>query len=382
MCCLYPVDIFRYQILQERTQGDFIFFNSLLTPGLFLSITIGTSDFLGKFLLLTNRPGFSFKIASSKNHQLFAASSMSMAGLLMQTITQNQFVKSEYSWNDSRQTGNGVEPLVFPSASLTQKMLLALAHPFYSLFFLAFYDYFFCKGKVDVALIGIIYGIIGSITEVIAYRFNSIRAWRPGPRAFSRFRPISMRALLRPHHPDSRLEIIPNLHQSLGDFFTPYLKSWPSSSGANDKCHHDRVPLPFLGVIVPNRFASYGDNLSRETKLSSHWSEPIWFWLCDILSSLDSALWAVCQSPTRNHRQPVFILLLWRGGRSKANIPSFLLPSLFWSSELVSSTFGLSLTRLPCPGSYVLKDCRLSQPSRLEFRPLVFKPDGKSLPDA
>ena len=64
-------------------------------------------------------------------------------------------------------------------------------------------------------LIGIIYsGIIGSVTEVIAYRFNlvqSMTAWTQG--SFSMIQNHQYEWLfLGPHHPDSRLEIIPNFY--------------------------------------------------------------------------------------------------------------------------------------------------------------------------
>ena len=111
---------------------------------------------------------------------------MSIAGLLMQTITQNQFAApSTVGTTEAAKLGMVLSLFVFPSASLTQKMLFAfISSIVFTLFFLAFMTIFTIKERWMLPLIGIIYsGIIGSVTEVIAYRFNlvqSMTAWTQG----------------------------------------------------------------------------------------------------------------------------------------------------------------------------------------------------------
>ncbi len=65
----------------------------------------------------------------------------------------------------------------------TKDALLLLAHPFIYPLLPSLYDYFFSvKERWMLSLIGIIYsGIIYSVTEVIAYRFNLVQtAWTQG----------------------------------------------------------------------------------------------------------------------------------------------------------------------------------------------------------
>ena len=71
----------------------------------------------------------------------------------MQTITQNQFAApSTVGTTEAAKLGMVLSLFVFPSASLTQKMLFAFGSSIlFTLFFPGLYDYFFCKGKVDVA---------------------------------------------------------------------------------------------------------------------------------------------------------------------------------------------------------------------------------------
>ena len=130
----------------------------------------------------------------------------------MQTITQNQFAApSTVGTTEAAKLGMVLSLFVFPSASLTQKMLFAFGSSIlFTLFFLAFMTIFSIKERWMLPLIGIIYsGIIGSITEVIAYRFNlvqSMTAWTQG--SFSMIQTHQYEW----HYPDSRLEIIPNLY--------------------------------------------------------------------------------------------------------------------------------------------------------------------------
>ncbi|HEW6485080.1 TPA: iron chelate uptake ABC transporter family permease subunit [Streptococcus pneumoniae] len=161
----------------------------LLLLLVFLSISIGTSDFSwGKLFDFDQQTWLLFQESRLPRtiSILLTASSMSMAGLLMQTITQNQFAApSTVGTTEAAKLGMVLSLFVFPSASLTQKMLFAFVSSIvFTLFFLAFMTIFTVKERWMLPLIGIIYsGIIGSVTEVIAYRFNlvqSMTAWTQG----------------------------------------------------------------------------------------------------------------------------------------------------------------------------------------------------------
>ena len=152
----------------------------LLLLLVFLSISIGTSDFSwGKLFDFDQQTWLLFQESRLPRtiSILLTASSMSMAGLLMQTITQNQFAApSTVGTTEAAKLGMVLSLFVFPSASLTQKMLFAFVSSIvFTLFFLAFMTIFTVKERWMLPLIGIIYsGIIGSVTEVIAYRFNLV----------------------------------------------------------------------------------------------------------------------------------------------------------------------------------------------------------------
>lgn len=152
----------------------------LLLLLVFLSISIGTSDFSwGKLFDFDQQAWLLFQESRLPRtiSILLTASSMSMAGLLMQTITQNQFAApSTVGTTEAAKLGMVLSLFVFPSASLTQKMLFAFVSSIvFTLFFLAFMTIFTVKERWMLPLIGIIYsGIIGSVTEVIAYRFNLV----------------------------------------------------------------------------------------------------------------------------------------------------------------------------------------------------------------
>ena len=111
--------------LQERTGHEtFSHFNRLTsTPGLSLHYHWNQWFFLGKipFAFWPTDYFFLKSRVFQEPSVSPAASSMSMAGPLMQTITQNQLLP-KYSRNHrSCQTGNGVGLFVFPSASLDPK---------------------------------------------------------------------------------------------------------------------------------------------------------------------------------------------------------------------------------------------------------------------
>ena len=126
----------------------------LLLLLVFLSITIGTSDFSWeKFFAFDQQTWLLFQESRLPRtiSILLAASSMSIAGLLMQTNYPKSVCCPKHSRNDrSRQTGNGVEPLCLSVCESDPKDALCfwLIHFIYPLL-PSLYDYFFFKGKEE-----------------------------------------------------------------------------------------------------------------------------------------------------------------------------------------------------------------------------------------
>ncbi|HEU8144021.1 TPA: ABC transporter permease [Streptococcus pneumoniae] len=306
----------------------------LLLLLVFLSISIGTSDFSwGKLFDFDQQTWLLFQESRLPRtiSILLTASSMSMAGLLMQTITQNQFAApSTVGTTEAAKLGMVLSLFVFPSASLTQKMLFAFVSSIvFTLFFLAFMTIFTVKERWMLPLIGIIYsGIIGSVTEVIAYRFNlvqSMTAWTQGSQTHQYEWLFLGLIILITVWKLSQTFTIMNLgketSESLGISYSLLEKLALFLVALTTSVTMITVGgLPFLGVIVPNLVRKcYGDNLSQ-TKLMVALVGANLVLACDILSRVLIRPYELSVSLLLGIiGSLVFILLLWRGGRKDAD---------------------------------------------------------------
>ncbi|MET3645241.1 iron chelate uptake ABC transporter family permease subunit [Streptococcus gallinaceus] len=117
---------------------------------------------------------------------VLSAGSVSLSGLLMQTITQNRYAgPSTTGTVEAAQLGMLVSLFFFPQANLFQKMTFAfVATMGASLLFLTFVRKCSFHEKWMLPLVGILFGgIIGAIAEMIAYRFQlvqSMSSWTQG----------------------------------------------------------------------------------------------------------------------------------------------------------------------------------------------------------
>lgn len=310
----------------------------LLLLLVFLSISIGTSDFSwGKLFDFDQQTWLLFQESRLPRtiSILLTASSMSMAGLLMQTITQNQFAApSTVGTTEAAKLGMVLSLFVFPSASLTQKMLFAFVSSIvFTLFFLAFMTIFTVKERWMLPLIGIIYsGIIGSVTEVIAYRFNlvqSMTAWTQG--SFSMIQThqyewlflglIILITVWKLSQTFTIMNLGKETSESLGISYSLLEKLALFLVALTTSVTMITVGgLPFLGVIVPNLVRKcYGDNLSQ-TKLMVALVGANLVLACDILSRVLIRPYELSVSLLLGIiGSLVFILLLWRGGRKDAD---------------------------------------------------------------
>ena len=252
----------------------------------------------------------------------------------MQTITQNQFAApSTVGTTEAAKLGMVLSLFVFPSASLTQKMLFAFGSSIlFTLFFLAFMTIFSVKERWMLPLIGIIYsGIIGSITEVIAYRFNlvqSMTAWTQG--SFSMIQThqyewlflglIILIAVWKLSQTFTIMNLGKETSESLGIPYSLLEKLALFLVALTTSVTMITVgALPFLGVIIPNLVRKhYGDNLSQ-TKLIVALAGANLVLACDILSRVLIRPYELSVSLLLGIiGSLVFILLLWRGGRKDA----------------------------------------------------------------
>ncbi|EPZ8708196.1 ABC transporter permease [Clostridium botulinum] len=112
--------------------------------------------------------------------------SMSIAGLIMQQISRNKFVSPDTaSTIDSAKLGVLVALMIFPSATLTEKMIVSFIFSLLGTFlFMKILKKIKVKNSIFIPLVGIMLGnIIDSITTFFAYKYDliqSIASWLQG----------------------------------------------------------------------------------------------------------------------------------------------------------------------------------------------------------
>lgn len=117
---------------------------------------------------------------------ILSAGAMSLAGLLMQTVTQNAFAApSTVGTTEAAQLGLLISLFIFPQASLGQKAVFAFSSAMlFTFFFIKMVRKLRFKESWMLPLVGLIYaGIIGSIAKMISYQFNlvqSMSSWAQG----------------------------------------------------------------------------------------------------------------------------------------------------------------------------------------------------------
>lgn len=117
---------------------------------------------------------------------LLAGSSMAVAGLVMQRITQNSFVSPSTAGTvEAAVLGVLCATLVIPGAPLMTKMVMAVVMAIIGTFgFLQILDRIQFRDPVVVALVGLMYGgVVGAITVFIAYQrdlLQLLEIWTTG----------------------------------------------------------------------------------------------------------------------------------------------------------------------------------------------------------
>lgn len=117
---------------------------------------------------------------------IIAGASISICGLIMQQLSRNKFVSPTTAGTmDSARLGILVSMLLFTSASLLQKMLVAFIFALLGTFvFMKILEKIKFKDAIFIPLVGLMFGnIIGSISTFFAYKYDLIQnmsAWLLG----------------------------------------------------------------------------------------------------------------------------------------------------------------------------------------------------------
>ncbi|WP_442604193.1 ABC transporter permease [Paenibacillus sp. KN14-4R] len=147
----------------------------------FLSIFIGVKDILPMDVFNLSDDQIQILITSRLPRLasiIIAGVSMSICGLIMQQLTRNKFVSpSTAGTMDSAKLGILVALMLFTSASLLQKMLIAFICALLGTFiFMKILDRIKFKDTIFIPLVGLMFGsIINSVSTFIAYKYDLIQ---------------------------------------------------------------------------------------------------------------------------------------------------------------------------------------------------------------
>ncbi|MDV2478254.1 iron chelate uptake ABC transporter family permease subunit [Rhodococcus zopfii] len=118
---------------------------------------------------------------------IFAAVAMSVAGVIMQLITQNKFVEPTTTAGTAQWAGLGLlfTLILIPNAAPLTKMVVSVVFAFAgTMVFIVVLRRIAIRSSIIVPLVGIMLGaVVGSITTFIAGNFDllqSMSAWRSG----------------------------------------------------------------------------------------------------------------------------------------------------------------------------------------------------------
>lgn len=232
---------------------------------------------------------------------LVAGAGMSIAGLIMQHITQNKFVSPTTGATiDSAQLGMMIAIILFPSAGVMEKTLIAFISALLGTFvFITFLKNIKVKNSVFVPLVGIMFGnIIGSITTFLGYKYDltqSISSWMQG----------NFSMVLKGNYELLYLSI-PLIVVSFFYASRFTIAGMGKDFASNLGLSYERIvnigliivslitvtvvvtvgSIPFIGLIVPNIVSMFkGDNMKKSI-LPIGMVGTIFVLICDILGRL------------------------------------------------------------------------------------------------
>lgn len=264
---------------------------------------------------------------------ILAGVGMGVSGLIMQQLSRNKFVSpTTAGTDDSARLGILVAMILFGSATMLQKMVLALVFALAGTYiFMAILERVKLKDAVFIPLVGLMFGsIVSSITTFFAYRYDLLQAvttWLQGNFALvikGRYELLyfSVPAVIAAYIYANRFTIA-----GMGEDFATNL-------GVN----YRRVVnvglalvslvsalvlltvgmLPFLGLIIPNLVSIFqGDHLRRNLPLTALVG-AVFLLACDIVGRLLIYPYEVPIGLTVGViGSAMFLYLLWKGQRTR-----------------------------------------------------------------
>lgn len=300
---------------------------------IFLSLTIGASSqfsWLGLFQgnEMANQVFWQSRLPRTLAI-LLSAGAMSLSGLLMQTITQNHFAApSTVGTVEAAQLGMLLSLLIFPQATLGQKMIFAFSSAMLATFlFVKVIRHLRFKEKWQLPLVGMIYGgMIGSIAQMIAYRFNlvqSMSSWTQGSFAMIQTNQyewlflnlVILGAVWYFSEGFSLMSLGEDTSRVLGlpfermEGFALVLISLTTATTMITV-----GSLPFIGIIIPNLVRLHISEHLKKSQAVVVLSGACLVLACDIFARLIIRPYEVSVSLILGMLGSlIFILLLWRG---------------------------------------------------------------------
>lgn len=232
---------------------------------------------------------------------LIAGMSLSVVGLIMQQLSRNKFVSPTTAGTmDSASLGILVALMVFGSASMMERMLVAFAFTLAGTFlFMKILDRIRYKDSIFIPLVGLMFGsIVGSITTFFAFKHDliqSIGSWLHGDFSMIMSGRYEMLYLSLP---------LLAIAYFYANRFT--IAGMGEEFAVNLGLNYRRVVniglvivslvvavvvltvgmLPFLGLIIPNIVAIYqGDNLKKSLS-STALLGAVFVLACDIVGRI------------------------------------------------------------------------------------------------
>lgn len=232
---------------------------------------------------------------------ILAGAGMSIAGLIMQSLSRNKFVSPTTAGTlDATRLGILVSMILFVNASMIEKMIVAFVFALAGTFlFMQILDRIKFKDAIFIPLVGLMFGnILSSITTFFAYKSNVIQnmaAWLQGDFSLimkGRYELlyISIPIMIIAYFYANRFTVA-----GLGEDFSKNLgvgyRSVVNSGLILVALITVSVVLtvgmiPFVGLIIPNIVSIYkGDHLQR-TLPHTAMLGAVFLLVCDILGRI------------------------------------------------------------------------------------------------
>lgn len=258
---------------------------------------------------------------------------MGVSGLIMQQLSRNKFVSpTTAGTDDSARLGILVAMVLFGSASMLQKMLLALVFALAGThLFMLILDRVKLKDAIFIPLVGLMFGnIVSSITTFYAYRYDLLQAvttWLQGNFALvikGRYELLylAVPAVIAAYIYANRFTIAgmgEDFATNLGLNYRRVVNVGLSLVALVSSLVILTVGLlPFLGLIIPNLVTLFqGDHLRRNLPLTALVG-AVFLLACDIVGRLIIYPYEVPIGLTVGViGSAMFLYLLWKGQRTR-----------------------------------------------------------------